>query len=188
MGRPAGWLKGLTGRSEMISPEAPKTRRSVERQFWKAVANGVSSEDAAVAEGGRLRSELAGSGKVAACPPSRSRILAADICPSPSGRRSRCCGLRSTGFVKSRADWAVTPRPSPGSCAAMPRPEERGLSTGPRSRSERRNLWPGDRRKLSSWQARGYGTGCRSVWKAASGSPDGTVINGPVTAEWHGRN
>lgn len=47
MGRPAGWLKELTGRSAMISPGAPKTRRSVEREFWKAIAKGISSEDAA---------------------------------------------------------------------------------------------------------------------------------------------
>ena len=44
MGRPAGWLKELTGRSVMISPGAPKTRRSVEREFWKQIAAGVSSE------------------------------------------------------------------------------------------------------------------------------------------------
>lgn len=51
MGRPAGWLKELTGRSAMISSGAPRTRRSVEREFWKGVALGRSSEDAAVAIG-----------------------------------------------------------------------------------------------------------------------------------------
>src|SRR5690606_16250187 len=47
MGRPAGWLKELTGRSAMISPGAPATRRSIEREFWRKIAEGVSSEDAA---------------------------------------------------------------------------------------------------------------------------------------------
>ncbi|WP_424348549.1 IS30 family transposase [Kocuria sp. CH-021] len=47
MGRPAGWLKELTGRSPMISPGAPSTRRSIEREFWRQVAVGLSSEDAA---------------------------------------------------------------------------------------------------------------------------------------------
>ena len=51
MGRPAGRLKGLTGRNPMISPGAPKSRRSVERQFWKEVAIGASSEDAGAAVG-----------------------------------------------------------------------------------------------------------------------------------------
>ncbi|MFF0818165.1 IS30 family transposase [Rhodococcus sp. NPDC003318] len=51
MGRPPGWLKELTGRSAMISPGAPTTRRSIERKFWKEIANGASSEDAAEAVG-----------------------------------------------------------------------------------------------------------------------------------------
>lgn len=51
MGRPAGWLRELTGRSAMISPGAPKSRRSIEREFWRKVAAGASSEDAAVAVG-----------------------------------------------------------------------------------------------------------------------------------------
>lgn len=51
MGRPAGWLKELTGRDPMLSPGAPKSRRSVERQFWKEIATGVSSEDAAATVG-----------------------------------------------------------------------------------------------------------------------------------------
>jgi len=51
MGRPAGWLKELTGRNPMISPGHPGTRRGIEREFWKVVATGVTSEDAALAVG-----------------------------------------------------------------------------------------------------------------------------------------
>lgn len=51
MGRPAGWLKELTGRNPMVSPGQPGTRRGIEREFWRRVAAGVSSEDAAVAVG-----------------------------------------------------------------------------------------------------------------------------------------
>jgi len=51
MGRPAVWMKELTGRSAMKSPGAPSLRREVERQFWRGVARGLSSEDAAVAIG-----------------------------------------------------------------------------------------------------------------------------------------
>ena len=51
MGRPAGWMKALTGRSPMKSPGAPALRRDVERVFWRAIATGLSSEDAAVAVG-----------------------------------------------------------------------------------------------------------------------------------------
>lgn len=51
MGRPAGWLKELTGRNPMVSPGQPGTRRGIEREFWKHVAAGASSEDAAVTVG-----------------------------------------------------------------------------------------------------------------------------------------
>lgn len=49
MTRPTGWLKELTERSPRIAPGAPPTRRSIEREFWRQVAVGLSLEDAAVA-------------------------------------------------------------------------------------------------------------------------------------------
>ncbi len=58
MGRPAGWMKELTGRSAMKSPGAPSLRRDVERLFWHAIAKGLSSEEAALAVGA---SQAAGS-------------------------------------------------------------------------------------------------------------------------------
>ena len=58
MGRPAGWMKELTGRSPMKSPGKPSLRRDVERLFWRKVAEGLSSEDAALAVGA---SQAAGS-------------------------------------------------------------------------------------------------------------------------------
>src|SRR5258706_10046623 len=51
MGRPAGWMKALTGRSPMKSPGAPALRRDVERLFWREIAKGLSSEEAALAVG-----------------------------------------------------------------------------------------------------------------------------------------
>jgi IS30 family transposase len=51
MGRPAGWMKALTGRSPMKSPGAPSHRREVEREFWREIAKGLTSEQAAVAVG-----------------------------------------------------------------------------------------------------------------------------------------
>src|SRR3954463_4714561 len=58
MGRPAGWMKALTGRSPMKSPGKPGLRRGVERLFWREIARGLTSEDAAVAVGA---SQAAGS-------------------------------------------------------------------------------------------------------------------------------
>ena len=51
MGRPAGWMTELTGRSAMKSPGAPSVRREVERAFWREIAKGVTSEEAANAVG-----------------------------------------------------------------------------------------------------------------------------------------
>lgn len=58
MGRPAGWMRELRGRGGMRSPGAPSLRRDVERLFWREVAKGLTSEDAALAVGA---SEAAGS-------------------------------------------------------------------------------------------------------------------------------
>src|SRR3954449_6635232 len=51
MGRPAGWMKELTGRSAMKSPGKPSHRRDVERWFWREITTGLSTEDAAHAVG-----------------------------------------------------------------------------------------------------------------------------------------
>lgn len=51
MGRPAGWMKQLTGREAMRSPRAPSHRREVWRQFWVQIATGITSEKAAEAVG-----------------------------------------------------------------------------------------------------------------------------------------
>jgi IS30 family transposase len=44
-------MKELTGRSPMKSPGAPALRREVEREFWREIAKGVTSEEAAAAVG-----------------------------------------------------------------------------------------------------------------------------------------
>lgn len=51
MGRPAGWMTELTGRSAMKSPGAPAHRREMERAFWKQIALGLLPEEAAGATG-----------------------------------------------------------------------------------------------------------------------------------------
>ena len=51
MGRPAGWMKALTGRELMKSPGAPSHRREIERRFWAVIKTGVTNEAAAAAVG-----------------------------------------------------------------------------------------------------------------------------------------
>lgn len=47
MGRPAGWMSSLTGRSGMRSPGAPSHRREVQRNFWVQIGKGALAEEAA---------------------------------------------------------------------------------------------------------------------------------------------
>ncbi len=49
MGRPQGWVTAVTGRPSMRSPGRPPVHRELEREFWLKIAQGLSSEDAAVA-------------------------------------------------------------------------------------------------------------------------------------------
>src|SRR3954449_7131433 len=48
MGRQPGWMITQTGRPAMRSPGRPPIRRDVERTFWIKIAQGMSSERAAV--------------------------------------------------------------------------------------------------------------------------------------------
>ncbi|WP_406077293.1 IS30 family transposase [Micromonospora sp. NBC_00858] len=52
MGRPPGWVTAMTGRPAMRSPGRPDLNaRDVQRQFWRRIAEGLSSEEAALACG-----------------------------------------------------------------------------------------------------------------------------------------
>lgn len=51
MARPKGWSTTITGRPPMRSPGRPGISRDVQRSFWARVAEGLPSEDAAVACG-----------------------------------------------------------------------------------------------------------------------------------------
>src|SRR3954451_18868857 len=51
MGRTAASVSTRNGRAPMRSPGRPPPRRAVERAFWANIAEGMSSEDAAVAVG-----------------------------------------------------------------------------------------------------------------------------------------
>ena len=51
MGRQPVWMVTLTGRPSMRSPGKPPIRRDVERAFWVKIAEGLTSEEAAIACG-----------------------------------------------------------------------------------------------------------------------------------------
>ena len=51
MSRQPGWIVTQTGRPAMRSPGRPPVRRDVERAFWVKIAEGLPSEEAAIACG-----------------------------------------------------------------------------------------------------------------------------------------
>src|SRR3954467_4670760 len=83
------------------------------RVSWRALASG-------------------GFARVAAWRLSPSRRCPGVICPSASGRRSRCCWPAVLGCARSRVASVVRRRRSPGNCNAMLRCAPAVPSTGPR--------------------------------------------------------
>lgn len=138
MGRPAGWMTTLTGRPAMRSPGRPPIRRDVERAFWAKIAEGLTSEDAAVScgvspvVGSRWFRERGGMPSIQLSPPSGGDRAAGGrphppAVPSPwdSARWTRtrnrwCCGWR---FASRSVDAAWR-------CAASP-PAESPICPSP---------------------------------------------------------
>jgi hypothetical protein len=137
MGRPAGWMKALTGRSPMKSPGKPSLRRDVERLFWREIAKGVSSEDAAAAVGvsqaaGTRWFRERGGMPTFMTSPVTGRYLSFEEREVMALRKAQGAGVREIARELQRHR-----RPSPASCAATPPPAAGSLSTGPR--------WPSGR-------------------------------------------
>ncbi|MFH1103748.1 MAG: IS30 family transposase [Actinomycetota bacterium] len=181
-------MRELTGRSPMKSPGAPSLRREVEREFWREIAKGVSSEEAAAAVG---VSQAAGSRwfrQGGGMPPF-------DLVPL-SGRylsfaeREEIALLRVQGVGIREIARRLDRAPSTISRELHRNAATRGGSLEYRAwvaqwkaelvarRPKRAKLTTNDR-------LRGY------VQDRLSGQvrrPDGTTIQGPVTGPWKGRN
>ena len=168
MSRPAGWMKALTGRSAMTSPGAPSLRRDVERAFWREIATGLTSGEAAIAvgasqaAGSRWLRERGGIPSLGLAPLS-GRHLSFHEREEIALRRAQGAGIRE---IARRC--GATRRPSRGSCLAMLRPGVGSWSIGHRSRSGRRRCWRSGRRRPSWSSTTGCGSTCRSGWPARS--------------------
>ena len=113
MGRPAGWMKELTGRSAMKSPGKPSRRREVELWFWREIAKGLSSEDAAGAVGVSTAAGVRWFVSVAEWPRCLATRPRAGTCALPSARESL---PRAGACARSRARSAGRRRRSRVSC------------------------------------------------------------------------
>ena len=166
MGRPAGWMRELTGRAPMKSPGHPTHRREVERLFWREIVEGLSSEDAALAVGA---SQAAGSRWFRERGGMPTFMLAA-----LSGRylsfqeREEIAMLKSQGVgVREIARrLGRSRRRSRGSCAATRRLVAGSSTIARRSRNGRQSWSRAARRQRSSPPTSGFASMCRSGSRA----------------------
>src|SRR3954468_13987243 len=188
MGRPAGWMRELTGRSAMKSAGKPSHRGEVALWFWREIAEGLSSEDAAAAVGvssavgSRWFRERGGMATLL-CDPSSGRYLC-------FAEREEIALLRAEG----RGVRAIA--------------REIGRSPSTISRELRRNAATRGgkleyRASVAQWKAELVARRPKTAKLAADDRlreyvqdrlagkvrrPDGTVAAGPAIKPWKGRN
>lgn len=188
MGRPAGWMKALTGRSSMKSPGAPSLRREVQRAFWREIAKGVTSEDAAVAVG---VSRAAGSRWFR----ERGGMPTFMIAPV-TGRYLSFSEREEITMLKAQG---VGVRVIARRLGRNPSTISRELRRNAATRGGRLDY----RASVAQWKAELFAQRPKTaklvvnerlheyVQDRLAGvirTPDGTPVRGPVTPEWKGRN
>ena len=188
MGRPAGWMKGLTGRSPMKSPGAPSFRREVEREFWREIATGVTSEEAAIAVGA---SQAAGSRwfRQRGGMPSIDLAQLSGRYLSFHEREEIAIGRAQGGGVREIAR-RLGRDPSTISRELRRNAATRGGKLDYRAsvaqwKAELLAQRPKTAKLVANERLREY------VQDRLSGlvrRPDGTAVSGPATASWKGRN
>src|SRR5512144_2825952 len=188
MGRPAGWMKELTGRSPMKSPGAPSLRRDVERRFWREIAKGSSSEEAGAAvgvsgvAGGRWFRERGGMPTFLLAPVT-GRYLSFEEREGIALSRARGAGVREIARTLRRA-------PSTVSRELRRNAATRGGTLDYRAsvaqwKAELMARRPRTATLVANQRLHDY------VQERLSGQvrrPDGAPAAGPATAPWRGRN
>lgn len=188
MGRPAGWLKELTGRNPMISPGHPGTRRGIEREFWKEIATGITSEEAAAvvgvssAVGTRWFRQGGGMPTITLTEPG-SRYLSFTEREEIALLRAQNRGVREIAREVGR-DPATISRELRRNAATRGGKLEYRASVA-QWKAELMARRPKPAKLVTNPQLHEY------VQDRLNGSvrlPDGTVIDGPEAPEWKGRN
>jgi IS30 family transposase len=187
MGRPAGWMKALTGRSPMKSPGAPSLRREVEREFWRQIAIGITAEEAAIAVdvspavGARWFRHRGG--------------MSIDLSPT-KGRYLSFCEREEIAILKAQGAGV---REIGRQLARDPSTISRELRRNAATRGGKLEY----RASVAQWKAELVAQRpktaklvankrlCEYVQERLVGHvrrPDGTPVQGPATAPWKGRN
>ena len=188
MGRPAGWMRELTGRSPMKSPGAPAHRREVEREFWREIAMGVTSDAAASTVGVSSAVGARWFRHAGGMPPM-------DLAPL-SGRYLSFREREEIAILKVQGAGVRTIARQLGrSPSTISRELRRNAATRSGKLDYRASVaqWKSDlvaqrpkpAKLVTNQRLHKY------VQERLSGhvhGPDGTPVNGPVTEPWKGRN
>lgn len=188
MGRPAGWMKALTGRSPMKSPGAPALRREVERRFWGEIARGRNSEEAGLAVGVsqaagarwfRQRGGMSPFGTVTLTGRYLSFVEREEI----ALLRAQGAGIRQIAAQLSRSPSTVSRELRRNAATRGGKLEYRASVA--QWKAEMLARRPKTSKLVMNDRLRGY---VQDRLAGAVHGRDGTVIAGPATAQWKGRN
>ena len=188
MGRPAGWMKELTGRSPMKSPGAPSARREVEREFWRVIATGVTSEEAAAAvgvsqaAGGRWFRQGGGMPSIDVAPLS-GRYLSFAEREEIALLRAQHHGVRAIARRLGRSPSTISRELRRNAATRGGKLEYRASVA--QWKADLVAKRPKTAKLVANARLREY------VQERLSGQvrrPDGTPVHGPSTGSWKGRN
>ena len=188
MGRPAGWMRELSGRSPMKSPGKPSLRRDVERLFWRVIAKGWSSDDAAAAVGvsqaaGTRWFRQRGGMPTFLINPVMGRYLSFDEREVMALLKSQGAGVREIARKVGRHPSTVSRELRRNAATRGGKLEYRASVA--QWKAELMARRPKAAKLVTNDRLRGY------VQERLSGQirrSDGTPVTGPVTAPWKGRN
>lgn len=188
MGRQPGWMVTQTGRPAMRSPGRPPIRRDVERAFWVKVAEGFSSEDAALgcgvsaAVGARWFRERGGMPSIRLDPP-LGRFLSFVEREEIALLRAQQFGVREIARQLHRSPSTISRELRRNAATRSGRLDYRaGIAQWKAELMARR---PKTAKLVANDRLRDY------VQDRLAGmirDPDGTPVPGPVVHRWKGLN
>jgi len=188
MGRPAAWMTALTGRAPMKSPGAPSLRREVEREFWRQIATGLTSEDAAVAvgasqaAGGRWFRERGGMPTFMVTPLA-GRYLSFREREEIAVLKAQRAGVRQIARQLGRSPSTISRELRRNAATRSGKLEYRASVA--QWKAELLARRPKPAKLAENERLREY------VQQRLAGQvrrPDGTPVTGPATTRWKGRN
>jgi IS30 family transposase len=188
VGRPAGWMLTRTGRPAMRSPGRPPIQRDVERAFWVNIAQGMTSEDAAVAcgvsgpVGSRWFRERGGMPSISLTPPS-GRYLSFAEREELALLRAKNFGVRTIARELGRSPSTISRELRRNAATRAGKLEYRASVA--QWKAELMAARPKTAKLLAHPHLRDY------VQDRLSGvlrGPDGVEIAGPAVPTWKGRS